>query len=51
MSAGAGFGPRVMISNAALDRTGLLAPGSRASHRLLMKLPRKRDQAAVRKTG
>ncbi|MGA7859307.1 MAG: ABC transporter permease, partial [Terracidiphilus sp.] len=27
MTAGAGFGPRVMISNAALDRTGLLAPG------------------------
>ncbi len=31
MSAGAGMGPRVMISRAALDRTGLLAPGSRAS--------------------
>ena len=39
MTAGAGLGPRVMISQAALDRTGLLAPGSRASHRLLMKLP------------
>jgi putative ABC transport system permease protein len=39
MSAGAGFGPRVMISQAALDRTGLIAPGSRATERLLMKLP------------
>ena len=49
MSAGAGMGPRVMISRAALDQTGLLAPGSRASERLLMKLPAKTDQAAVRK--
>jgi putative ABC transport system permease protein len=49
MSAGAGLGPRVMISNAALDRTGLLAPGSRASHRLLLKLPQNVDQATVRK--
>ena len=39
MTAGAGMGPRVMISRAALDRTGLLAPGSRASQRLLIKLP------------
>jgi putative ABC transport system permease protein len=49
MTAGAGFGPRVMISNAALDRTGLLAPGSRAGHRLLMRLPVRADQTAVRK--
>ncbi len=49
MTAGAGLGPRVMLSNAALDRTGLLAPGSRASHRLLMRLPPQADQAAVRK--
>ena len=41
MSAGAGWGPRVMISKAALERTGLLAPGSRASQRLLIKLPEK----------
>ncbi len=39
ISAGAGLGPRVMISQAALARTALLAPGSRASQRLLMKLP------------
>src|SRR5579863_3606892 len=41
ISAGAGMGPRVMISNAALARTGILGPGSRASHRLLLKLPDK----------
>jgi putative ABC transport system permease protein len=39
MGSGVGMGPRVMISQAALERTGLLAPGSRASHRLLLKLP------------
>ena len=38
-----------MISRAALERTGLLAAGSRASQRLLMKLPAKMDQAALRK--
>jgi putative ABC transport system permease protein len=49
MSAGAGIGPRVMVSRAALARTGLLAPGSRASQRMLMKLPTKADAATVRK--
>jgi len=39
MTAGAGMGPRVMISQAALATTGLIAPGSRASQRLLIKLP------------
>jgi len=39
ITAGMGLGPRVMISNAALAGTGLLAPGSRASRRLLVKLP------------
>jgi putative ABC transport system permease protein len=39
ISAGAGMGPRVMISRASLDSTGLIAPGSRASARLLIKLP------------
>jgi putative ABC transport system permease protein len=48
-SAGAGMGPRVMISTAALERTGLMAPGSRASERLLMKLPATVDQVAMRK--
>jgi len=39
MSAGAGMGPRVMISRAGLDSTQLLAPGSRATQRLFVKLP------------
>jgi len=53
ISAGAGLGPRVMISRAALERTALIAPGSRASERLLLKLPDKLpagvDAASVRK--
>jgi putative ABC transport system permease protein len=32
-------GPRVLLSNTALDSTGLLAPGSRATRRYLFKLP------------
>lgn len=32
-------GPRILLSNVALDSTGLLAPGSRASRRYLFKLP------------
>jgi putative ABC transport system permease protein len=39
VSATFGLGPRVMISNAAMAGTGLLAPGSRATRRLLVKLP------------
>lgn len=39
ISAGAGMGPRVMLSRASVDSTGLIAPGSRASQRLLVKLP------------
>jgi putative ABC transport system permease protein len=39
ITAGMGLGPRVMISEAALAETGLLAPGGRASRRLLVKLP------------
>ncbi len=41
ISAGVSMGPRVMISNAALSSTDLLAPGSRATRRLLLKLPAK----------
>lgn len=37
--AGAGLGPRVMISQAALAEIGLAAPGSRVNQRLLVKLP------------
>jgi putative ABC transport system permease protein len=39
ITAGMGLGPRVMISEAAMATTGLLVPGSRASRRLLVKLP------------
>jgi putative ABC transport system permease protein len=39
LTAGAGIGPRVMISQAALAQTGLIAIGSRATERLLVKLP------------
>ena len=39
ITASMGLGPRVMISEAALAETGLLAPGGRASRRLLVKLP------------
>ena len=38
ITSGAGLGPRVMISQDALKRTGLVAPGSRISERLLVKL-------------
>jgi putative ABC transport system permease protein len=38
ITAGAGIGPRVMISRVSLERTGLIAPGSRANWRLLVKL-------------
>ncbi|HEV2135063.1 MAG TPA: FtsX-like permease family protein [Terracidiphilus sp.] len=49
ISSGAGLGPRVMISNASLTGTGLLGMGSRASRRLLVKMPATVDPAAVRK--
>jgi putative ABC transport system permease protein len=39
ITAGAGLGPRVLISRAALDSTSLLAAGSRANERLLVELP------------
>jgi putative ABC transport system permease protein len=39
ITSGAGLGPRVMISQSALKQSGLIAPGSRASERLLVKLP------------
>lgn len=39
ITAGAGIGPRVMISQAALAETGLAGPGSRLNQRLLVKLP------------
>jgi putative ABC transport system permease protein len=46
ITAGAGIGPRVLISRAALDQTNLLAPGSRANERLLIELPATMQTAA-----
>jgi putative ABC transport system permease protein len=39
ITAGAGIGPRVLISHAALDATNLVSQGSRANERLLLQLP------------
>jgi putative ABC transport system permease protein len=50
ISAGAGLGPRVMISRSALDRTGLIAPGSRSTQRLLIKMPDKVPPGMTTKT-
>jgi putative ABC transport system permease protein len=47
LTAGAGLGPRVLISRAALNATGLLAPGSRANERLLLELPAKAQSATA----
>jgi putative ABC transport system permease protein len=49
LNAAAVMGPRVMISQAALQRTGLIVTGSRATQRLLMKLPPQADPVALRK--
>ena len=38
LTAGIGLGPRVMMSRAAVDRTGLLQQGSRATERYLFRL-------------
>jgi putative ABC transport system permease protein len=39
MSGSLNVGPRIMMSREALERTGLLIPGSRASERFLFKIP------------
>jgi putative ABC transport system permease protein len=49
LNAAAAMGPRVMISQVALQRTGLIVTGSRATQRLLMKLPPQADPVALRK--
>ncbi len=49
ISSGAGLGPRVMISNASLAETGLMGLGSRASRRLLVKVPLSANPETVRK--
>jgi putative ABC transport system permease protein len=39
MSGSLNVGPRIMMARSALERTGLLIPGSRASERFLFKIP------------
>jgi putative ABC transport system permease protein len=39
MSGSLNVGPRIMMARAAIDRTGLLIPGSRASERFLFRIP------------
>jgi len=46
ITAGAGIGPRVLISRAALDSTTLISAGSRANERLLIELPATMQTAA-----
>ena len=44
ISSSFGIGPRVMITQAALPATGLVRPGSRASERMLFRLPENAGQ-------
>ncbi len=49
MSSGMGLGPRVMMTQAALEKSGLLQQGSRSGERFLFKLPSaKTDVSKVR---
>jgi len=48
MTAGVGLGPRVMMTRAAMDATGLLQPGSRATERYLFAIGDKQSVAQVR---
>jgi putative ABC transport system permease protein len=42
------LGPRVFLSPASLDRSGLIRPGSRTRHRVLLRLPGSESPGAVR---
>ena len=48
MTGSLNVGPRVMISRAGLDRTGLISLGSRAAERFLLRLPASLDVERVR---
>jgi putative ABC transport system permease protein len=48
MTGSINVGPRVMISRAGLERTGLMVPGARASERFLFKVPVKMNIQDVR---
>ncbi|GGH11753.1 ABC transporter permease [Silvibacterium dinghuense] len=47
MSAGVGLGPRVMITRHAMEQSGLLGEGTRATERYLFKLPGKGESIAT----
>jgi putative ABC transport system permease protein len=49
ISSGASLGPRVMMSAESIAKAQLIGYGSRASRRLLIKLPAKSDPIAMRK--
>jgi putative ABC transport system permease protein len=48
MTAGVGLGPRVMMTRQALDETGLLQPGSRATERYLFAIADQKKVADLR---
>lgn len=48
LSAGMALGPRILIGDAGLSRSGLLAFGSRVSHRLLVRVGPELGDAALR---
>ena len=48
LTAGVGVGPRVMITQHAIDATGLLKPGSRSTRRYLFKLRPEQNIAKIR---
>jgi putative ABC transport system permease protein len=48
LTAGVGVGPRVMITQHAIDATGLLQPGSRSTRRYLFKLRPDQNIAKIR---
>ena len=48
MSSGMGLGPRVMMTQSALEKSGLLQQGSRSGERFLFKLPANSNIATVR---
>src|ERR1700761_2864534 len=48
MSSGMGLGPRVMMTQSALEKTGLIQQGSRSGERFLFKLPANSNIANVR---
>jgi putative ABC transport system permease protein len=48
MSSGMGLGPRVMMTQSALEKTGLIQQGSRSGERFLFKLPADSNVTTVR---